>query len=160
MQHARGSQKWRLHYLRSPIAPFYMSDRFVKETECGGCGLSLAVYGCAHGAPLNFDYPTPWSNSEYLNYDYELPVSLPWPWTWPHLLPSNPGPKFDEHYLKKTSLVNLQWYNCNYDFMYNLHTLESLSFPIESTDCNSIPWTVNTYQIVCIILIVYILTNS
>jgi hypothetical protein len=32
-----------------------MSHRLEKKKECGMCGLSLAVYSCAQGAPLNFD---------------------------------------------------------------------------------------------------------
>jgi hypothetical protein len=34
-----------------------VEERYIKEkeSECGGCGLSLAVYSCAQGAQLNFD---------------------------------------------------------------------------------------------------------
>jgi hypothetical protein len=33
-----------------------------KETECGECRLSLAVFSCAHGAQLNFDDLTRWQS--------------------------------------------------------------------------------------------------
>jgi hypothetical protein len=42
-------------------APVYERKIREKETECEGCGLSLAEYSCAHGAQLNyFDYLTPY----------------------------------------------------------------------------------------------------
>ncbi len=49
-------------YLGWPIVPSYIYERYIreKETEWWGCGLSLAVYSCAHGAQLNSIKPCGW----------------------------------------------------------------------------------------------------
>ncbi len=55
-----------------------MSDT-VDERErykSGGCGLSLSVYNCEHGAQLNFDNLTPYFNISFAVSNSSLLVKV------------------------------------------------------------------------------------